>query len=589
MSTTTRIVLFLVLSYTAAPALAAVDFPQCFRNVRDGLNGTEGVTDNQGNLLPSFTNMSAATSITYDRCIELCGSGQGSFDWSSFSQQFSAWLLPWLALLSQFPFGSRYNWDNLVSVLLALGSPMLAAYSLALTVLNTKWILRRFTDIQYPNKEYAAKILASLQQMAVKVTPVSEDGHPLLASLIVVPKNDAWWEKVEENLNYADMHSWSISSWTSIAWVVIAYILTIFDAFTTISTDPNSNGSGLSGVGSIWLWMIPVTIGYLQLSPRSDCFRVERALKKANEIPLVAGPANTIVEVDTLTEERGLSILNHSHKDTLYSDQEASAPIYNYARFLSFVHVVDEIASSSEAASRKARRREPVAGPTVQWQPSLPGQGRAVNPENRVGTTSQIERYCDDPPYVRRSHWGFGVFTLFVIASLAAFALQWATSGASILIVFFTPTVGLGCRSFAYTLYAGTATFVWMLLVLSSFLAHYATAYPRGTPPRSPHIVARHVAITLRRVAKLLATLNAGFIIVTFFAQFANRFDSCYCNADVLGLRKRAHIVMVLLGPDIARMKAAWVGGIALAVIFSGAWLGFIYVIFESLPMPSSS
>jgi hypothetical protein len=31
---------------------------------------------------------------------------------------------------------------------------------------------------------------------------------------------------------------------TSVAWVVIAYALTIIDAFSTISTDPNSNAQG---------------------------------------------------------------------------------------------------------------------------------------------------------------------------------------------------------------------------------------------------------------------------------------------------------------------------------------------------------
>jgi hypothetical protein len=51
-------------------------------------------------------------------------------------QKFSAWLLPWLALLSQLPFGATHRLDNFVSVLLAVGSPTLAAYSLTLTVLN---------------------------------------------------------------------------------------------------------------------------------------------------------------------------------------------------------------------------------------------------------------------------------------------------------------------------------------------------------------------------------------------------------------------------------------------------------------------
>ncbi|KAF7298999.1 hypothetical protein MIND_00848100 [Mycena indigotica] len=545
-----------------------VDFPQCFANVTADLrsgNRIDGFTDNNG--VPT-TDPSKATAITYQRCLESCGGGGGAFSWSSFSQQFSAWLLPWLALLSQFPFGCKYKWDNLMSVFLALGSPCLAAYSLALTVLNTKWVIRRFKNTKYPNNTWAAIILSGMQQMALKVTTVSEDGYSLLASLVVLQENDQWWEKVEDNLNYADLHTWSIASVTSIAWVILAYALTVVDAFTTISTDPNSNGQGLSGVGSIWLWMIPVTIGYLQLSPRCDAERVSKALREANRQSFVMIPgANGLRNVDALTEERALSINSYGHHQTLYSDQEATAPIYNYARFLPFIHVVEEVASAFEAATKKAHLRTSVSGD--RWEP---GDGRTVHPENRRGTADQIERYCAQPPYVRRSHWGSGVLNRFFIAAIAGLTLQWSSSGASILIVYYTPTVGLGCRSAAYLVYAGAATLVWILLVISSFLVHYATPFVPGTAQTLSQRIAGDVAIFLRRSAKVLATLNAVWILVAFLLQFANFYDRCYCNSDVIGLGKRAHNVMLLLGPDISNMKAAWVGGIALAVSVSGFW-----------------
>jgi hypothetical protein len=185
---------------------ASVDFSKCFAEIRSGQHGTNvtGGTDNQGNPVSSLNN---ATSITYALCIRACGPGGGTFSWSAFSQQFSAWLLPWLALLSQFPFGSRYKWDNLMSVILALGSPCLAAYSLSLTVLNAKWVARRFGNINYPNGGHAALILSSLQQTSLKVT--TEGG--LLASLIVLPENDPWWKELAEWLDYADIHTWTIA------------------------------------------------------------------------------------------------------------------------------------------------------------------------------------------------------------------------------------------------------------------------------------------------------------------------------------------------------------------------------------------
>ncbi|KAJ6585068.1 hypothetical protein B0H19DRAFT_409324 [Mycena capillaripes] len=560
-----------VLIASATPVFASVDFPQCFAEIGRGLHGTTGGTNNQGIPVANITN---ATSITYELCVQACGSGGGAFSWSSFSQLFSAWLLPWLALLSQFPFGSRYKWDNLMSVILAMGSPCLAAYSLALTVLNAKWIAQRFSNSTYPNSRYAALILSSLQHTPLKVTTEGS----LLASLVVLPENESWWRELAEWLDYADIHTWTIAGVTSVAWVLIAYALTIVDAFNTISTDPNSNGQGLSGIGSIWLWMIPITIGYLQVSPRCDQQRVTNALNRANNISYVAGPDGAAVNADTIHELRALSF--HLERGSLFRDQEATAPIYAYSRFLPFVQVVEEFVSAFRYATEKSEARIPV-DPTAQW---AVGDGRTIHPANRSGTATQVETYCSAPPYVRRSQWGPDVFSRFFIASVAALALQWSTSGASILIVYFTPTVGLGCRSGAYLLYAVVATLIWAILVVSSIISHYATLYPEF--PDLSQRIAAHSAVFLRRLAKFLATCNAAWIIIAFLLQFGNFYDRCYCNSDVLGLGKRAHNVMHLEGPDISAMKSAWIGGVVLAVAVSSLFLGFINVLIESPPPP---
>ncbi|KAJ7175940.1 hypothetical protein C8R46DRAFT_1080123 [Mycena filopes] len=554
---------------SADTVFASVDFNQCFADIRNGLHGTAGGTDNQGNPVPDVRN---ATSITYALCLSACGGGGGAFSWSAFSQQFSAWLLPWLALLSQFPFGSRYKWDNLMSVILALGSPCLAAYSLTLTVLNNKSLARRFANIEYPNGHYAAVILSSLQQTPILVMTEGS----LLASLIVLPENDLWWTELVDRLDYADTHTWSIAGVTSVAWVIIAYALTIIDAFSTISTDPNSNGQGLSGVGSIWLWMLPLTIAYLQISPRCDAERVTTALNRANDIPFVAGPNGEAVKANTVNEMRALSF--HHYRGSLYSDQESTAPIYAYSRFFSFNSVVEEFVFAFKYATQKAKDRKPV-DPTATWEP---GDSKAIDPANRRGTAQQVEEYCAAPAYVRRSHWGPDVLSRFIIASAAALALQWSTTGASALIVYFTPTVGLGCRSVAYLLYGGVATLVWWMLVLSSVTGHYATSYPEF--PDLSHRVAAMGSVVLRRVAKLLATLNSAWIITAFLLQFGNFYDRCYCNSDVLGLGKMAHNVMLLEGSDISAMRAAWIGGIVLGISVSILFLGFINLFIDPPP-----
>ena len=47
------------------------------------------------------------------------------------------------------PFGANDRFDNLITMLLTVGSPTLAAYLLALTVLNGRWVAKLFTLCNY--------------------------------------------------------------------------------------------------------------------------------------------------------------------------------------------------------------------------------------------------------------------------------------------------------------------------------------------------------------------------------------------------------------------------------------------------------
>lgn len=56
--------------------------------------------------LANETGQSGATNITYLQCLDTCGRGPGEFKWTMFSQGFGSWLLPWIALIFQLPFGA---------------------------------------------------------------------------------------------------------------------------------------------------------------------------------------------------------------------------------------------------------------------------------------------------------------------------------------------------------------------------------------------------------------------------------------------------------------------------------------------------
>jgi hypothetical protein len=413
-------------------AAATANFESCIQEVRSGMWGPDGGRDNVGRPV---TDISNATAITYDLCLRACGASAERFLWSIFSQEFSAWLLPWLTLVSQLPFGANDKLDNLVSALLTVGSPTLAAYSLALTVLNGRWIARRFAGCSYPNTRNAVKILSSLQQSPLRVTTAGS----LLASLIVLPENDEWWSELVTWLNYT--HSWSISAATSIAWVVMAYVFTLIDSFTSDPTVAiNSSGQG---VGSLWLWLLPIIIGWLQLSPKCDSARLRQAIERANKIAYVVIPSGEHVLASSVSTERAIS-LSFSSYGPVRVDEECTAPIFNYSRFLSWTHSVEEVREMFCAASDRAQQHRPV-DPCVGWE-ITEKRSFGLSTRNRNGTLDQVNAYCDavgEADTIRGHPAALDIWSRFFTASLIALSLQWGTTGAAIVIVWFTPTPGM--------------------------------------------------------------------------------------------------------------------------------------------------
>lgn len=208
--------IFLLLLLASGPALAKnSNLTACLARVHSGalILPANSTLDSKGRP----TSASVAAAIPYGVCVKECGPYPSRFEWTTFSTNFSTWLLPWLALISQLPFGSQHRQQNVISVFLTLGSPALAAYSLILCVLNWSWVPRAFEGINYPNVKYAWRVLGSLQHSPLHI----DQAHGLLAGLVVLPENDQWWHTIDEGLNYED--TWTTAIVLQIAWVVVAF------------------------------------------------------------------------------------------------------------------------------------------------------------------------------------------------------------------------------------------------------------------------------------------------------------------------------------------------------------------------------
>ncbi|KAJ8073073.1 hypothetical protein PM082_019941 [Marasmius tenuissimus] len=565
------ILLFLLTSlFPSASSNDSSRFALCLDKIQHSGSNTSWVN----NLGQPVDNPDNATAIPYGACVKECGASPYIHSWTTFAPEFSAWLLPYLALLSQLPFGARDRWDNLLAAILTVGSPALAAYSVAITVLNGRWIVRLFGSYSYPNRRNAVRILNSLQQSPLRITP----DRCLLASLVVLPENDNWWSELVASLDYA--HTWSISAASFIAWVVVAYAFTIANSFTDdIASKTQYSGQG---VGAIWLWLIPVVFSWLQISPKCDSAMVRKAFNRANKVAYTAGINDHDPDLASRSSPHGAIYLDRDRSRTLYADQHISVPIYNYSRLFTWTEAAREVAACFSNATSHAESFKPVDS-EMRWVYSFElvdsemrrVEGDTVRSENRRGTSEQVVRYCFSesqplPPEIFEH--ASGVWTRLVIASLAALGLQWGTTGAAFLTVYLTPTTGLGCRSGAYLIYGLAATFVMIMLILSSILAHYASVYsPRDSPkPHLKSVKGRLLAgssIFLRRSGKILGFSNAIWLVMVCVFQIIGFFDRCYCNSSVIGRGAGgAYMVVKLLNPDIKHVLAGWIGGVALGV-----------------------
>jgi hypothetical protein len=115
--------LSLLVIISCFPVISAINLSQCKNNILQEWttwNSSDNTSPSNTTLYPTPTwahcsldpfsvvnNSTQNVTLTYNQCKCKCGTGPGDFTWTKFSQNFSTWLLPWLALMFQLPFGSE--------------------------------------------------------------------------------------------------------------------------------------------------------------------------------------------------------------------------------------------------------------------------------------------------------------------------------------------------------------------------------------------------------------------------------------------------------------------------------------------------
>jgi hypothetical protein len=337
--------------------------------------------------------------ISYDRCVRDCTPEPESFSFSEFSRKFTTWLVPWIALISQLPFGTHDGVDNLMSAVYTVASPTLAGYSLTLTVLNGRWLNNRIKHIRGGIKDNQGNrytstvkiVLERLQQTALQINTDQQQ----LALLVTSQNGHLWWRKMEKSLDYSK--TWTISAVTTLGWVFVTYVLTVADALNGLwryndtfglgpGTYPDSHSDG-QAVGGIWLWLLPIVIGWLLVSPKCDCDANSRALEEADlELQRVDKESqyadeklqqvnlrtpenphthdggetqlpNAVAQDEADRESQPVNSIELSRgTGAFHIDENCSAPIFNYARFIPWTQAVETVLAAYYSASCNKRK-----------------------------------------------------------------------------------------------------------------------------------------------------------------------------------------------------------------------------------------
>lgn len=279
-------------------------------------------------------------------------------------------------------------------------------------------------------------------------------------------------------------------------------------------------------------------------------------------------------------------------------DELLTPPVFNYSRSLRWASTADTIFMVFKAASEKAHIHLPVCGSdwvesginvksdttkdigTIQYIETT--QDIDIDDRSRNESLQYVAVYSAQPNGVQSRHWAPGVFTRMVIASCASLALQWGTAGAAFLVGWFTPTTKIGCRSMGYLLYGVVSTIVWMMLLLSSILAHSSAADPcRVSLSARVTLASSHI---LRWTGKLLALLNFLLVIMACVFQYSSFYDRCYCNSSVFSRRGAAYAVIIETTAQAAQAKAAWIGALVLACTSASGFLVILNLLLDTVP-----
>ena len=295
------------------------------------------------------------------------------------------------------PFETKDKPTNFIALLLALGSPSLVAYSLSLTILNTRRINQKFRQIKEESQilhrplqikamKAARFILIEMQHVPIRV---HNGRRREIAQLIVHPDNWAWWCSLRQKL-LTTKRKWTYSLYAQVGWVCISQLLAIIDFFTSASSD-SSIGIGLA-INSLWLWMIPIVLGWVYVGNQNHAESVKAALTDT-DVPVLGSERNLKRESigirdRTTYDDYVTPLRDSSHRHELPRDRRPQQEGESSPRDSTLNNAAPDAGLDTEQEHTSVASYQ-VAPMLQQWPNSISGHPETIYPSRSDDTELQ--------------------------------------------------------------------------------------------------------------------------------------------------------------------------------------------------------
>lgn len=481
--------------------------------------------------------------------------------------------------------------DDFCAFFLTLGSPPLAAFSLQITQLNTRWLVQAFFDIDYQNSAEIATVVSALQH-----TPFRLSANPiLLPSLIILPQNGAYWQILLKSAR--KIRRWSIQIIVNFVWVIVSALLTIIVTFYA----PVPGEPGYGTVASL-VYLLPLTIGWLYVGSEPESNHFRDSLEEASSVAFVAADRDgepVLAESLVGQPKQAIEFARSCDVDLARRDELKMNPVFNYSRHFVWSQNAEVIYTMARNAAVNVGNKALVhrsLGPEANvatnrrnWTPyevichcttedtsfeRFFGAPRPLIPlplgssESHRTAAGLLPFFVGHAGIQEPSVWATGVWKRVALAAGLALGLQWGTTGAGVFIHYVTHPVGLGCRTISLLIYGILGTVSFLLLLASSILAHLSRPHSRsGRQYSRLRSFQETVAVLSRWLGKTFGIIAGLGILVIALFQPLGIFYNCWCST--MTLNRSPTSVAFMMGNFALQWGIIkdWVGGLVVAFV----------------------